>query len=128
MRLVPADDGGPRLRPGLRRKVAEGFADHMQRKVYGTEELLISLTNTLKLHEHAARTAQSPLGRIVELFAKRTDPDNLKIDGMRLHQLFELAGSMPPLEIAVGASYIIDLPSFRDLLSAVECKVNADRP
>ena len=128
MRLIPADDDAPRLDPGLRRTVSEGFADHMQRKVYGTEELLISLTNTLKLHEHAVRTAQSPLGRIVELFGKRTDPDNLKIDGMRLHQLFELAGSTPPLEIAVGASYIIDLPSFRDLLSAAERKVNTDRP
>ena len=122
MRLVPADDDG------LRRTVSEGFADHMQRKVYGTDELLVSLANTLKLHEHAVRTAQSPLGRIVELFGKRTDPDNLKIDGMRLHQLFELAGSTPPLQIAVGTSYIIDLPSFRDLLSAAERNVSLNRP
>ena len=120
MRLVPADESGFRLRPGLRRKVAEGFADHMQRKVYGQDELLISLGNTLKLHEHAVRSAQTPLGRLAELFGKRTDPDNLKVDGMRLHQLFELAQARPPLEIAVGKSYMIDLPSFRDLLSAAE--------
>ena len=70
------------------------------------------------------RTEQTLLGRIVGLFGRRTDPDNLKIDGMRLYQLFELVGSTPPLEIVVGKPYIIDLPSFRALLSEAERKAS----
>ncbi len=109
-------------------KVARGVGDAMQRLTYADDELLISLGNSLKLHELSVRESRSLWGRLIGLFTRRVDPDSIEIDGMRLQQLFVLARSKPPTEINVSKTYALDLTTFRSLLKTATENLNEGTP
>lgn len=109
-------------------KVARGVGDAMQRLTYADDELLVSLGNSLKLHELSVRESRSLWGRLMGLFTRRVDPDSIEIDGMRLQQLFVLARSKPPTEINVSKAYALDLTTFRSLLKTATENLNEGTP
>ena len=117
LRLVRVEDEGPRLRTGLAQTIAKGVADNFRHLVYEDKELFASLSNTLILHEEDVRQASTLLGRFIGLFSAGPNPDHVKVDGMRLRQLLELAQITPPVEIVISGAYEIDLPSLRNALS-----------
>ena len=81
------------------------------------EELMISLTNSLKLREHEIRQhGKRPFGAASSrtMIAPIKDPDKIEIDSMRLQQLFDLTDREPPEEISIGAAYKIDLSGIPD--------------
>ncbi len=85
---------------------------------YADDELLISLGNSLKLHEQSVRQSRSLWGGLRRVFAGRIDPDCIEIDGMRLQQLLAMAGTMPSTDIRVSNIYVLDLAVFRSLLKS----------
>ena len=109
-------------------KVARGVGEAMQRLPYAEDELLVSLGNSLKLHELSVQESRSLWGRLMGLFTRRVDPDNIEIDGMRLQQLFVLAKSKPPREINVSKTYALDLTTFRSLLTTATENLNERAP
>ena len=98
-------------------KVAEGVGALAQRLVYSDEELLVSLSNSLKLREQEIAERDSLKGRLMALFVGKDSGDSIRIDGMRLKQLHDLTGSTPREEINLNASYDINLEYFRVLLN-----------
>jgi len=99
---------------------ARNLGDAFHRTRYTDEALLISLHNSLKLHEHSVRQSQSILGRLMALLGKPlAEPDKIEIDGMRVKQLFELADSTPPILVKINKNYFLDTAEVRSLLDAV---------
>jgi hypothetical protein len=88
-----------------------------QRLVYSDEELLVSLSNSLKLREREIADLGSFTSRLMSLFVGKDAGDSIRIDGMRLKQLHDLAGSRPRAEIDLNGIYSVKLAYFRVLLS-----------
>ncbi len=102
---------------GIAAKIGRGYADLQARVPYADDDLIISLGNMLKLHEHSAKQGQSLLGKLVALFGYSfADPDAIEIDGMRLTQLYSLAEEVPSTEVLIGKSYMLNIRKFRSLL------------
>ena len=91
-----------------------------QRLVYIDEELLVSLTNSLKLRELEISELGSFTSRLMSLFVGNDAGDSIRIDGMRLKQLHDLAGSKPRAEIDLNGIYEVKLAYFRVLLSRAQ--------
>jgi len=97
--------------------MARQFANYSQRVAYSGENLIISISNTLVIHNQNVREAKTLIGRFLGLITKPVDPDNIKMDGTRLLQLFDLAGSTPPIRLVASGEYYVDLVSIVELLS-----------
>jgi len=97
-------------------RVAKGVGALAQRLVYGEEELLVSLSNSLKLREQEIANRDSLTGRLMALFSGKDPGDSIQIDGKRLNQLHDLAGSTPREQINLNAFYDVNLEYFRVLL------------
>ena len=108
-------------------KVARGVGALAQRLVYSDEELLVSLSNSLKLREQEIEGRDSLTGRLMSLFVGQDPGDNIQVDGMRLKQLHDLAGSRSREEIDLNATYDTNLEYFRVLLDNARKKAAARR-
>lgn len=96
-----------------------GFGHWAQRIVYSKEDLLISLSNSLRLREQEIAERRSIKGRVMALFLGEDAGDTIGIDGMRLKQLLELAQGGAPAELVLAGFYEVDLAVFRDRLAEV---------
>ena len=106
-------------------KVARGVGVLAQRLVYSDEELLVSLSNSLKLREQEIAQLGSFTSRLLSLFAGKDAGDSIRIDGMRLKQLHDLAGSRPRAEIDLNRLYDVNLAYFGVLLDEARKAANA---
>lgn len=97
--------------------MARGLASYSQRVDYSGENLIISISNTLAIHKQDVQDTKTLIGRFLGLFSKQIDPGNIKMDGTRLKQLFDLAHSTSPIRLSAVGEYSIDLVSFVGLLS-----------
>ena len=97
----------------------------MQRLPYADDELLVSLANSLSLHEQAIRRSRSLWGRLTAVFAGRVEPDRIEIDGTRLKQLLALAGAEPPAAIDPNKAYAVEIARFRGLLTTANDNLKA---
>lgn len=97
--------------------MTRSLANYSQRIAFSGENLIISISNSLAIHKQDVREAKTLIGRFLGLITKPVDPDNIKIDGTRLMQLFDLAQSAPPAKLFAGGEYNVDLASFVELLS-----------
>ncbi len=97
-------------------KVAQGVGALAQRLVYSDDELLISLSNSLKLREQEIADSNSFTGRLMGLFTTKDTGDGIQVDGMRLKQLHDLTGSKPRKEINLNGLYDVNLAYFQMLL------------
>jgi hypothetical protein len=96
-------------------RFARGLGDLMQRLVYTDDQLVLSVSNSLKLHD---LERQSLMGKLLAMFAPLTGDPDIKIDGMRLQHLYKLAKSTPPVEIAISKTYAMEVKELRLLLEA----------
>ncbi|MFK5980062.1 MAG: hypothetical protein QM488_14370 [Rhizobiaceae bacterium] len=117
MKITPIASKRRNQDSALWQAVGKNFADTSQRMGYSPENLTISISNTLGIHKHDVREAKTSIGRFLGLITKPVDPDSIRMDGTRLMQLFDLAQSTPPLRLAAGGEYNVDLASFVELLS-----------
>ena len=122
MKITPIVKDGPRFTVDVVNKMVTGVADSFQRLVYDEEALLVSLTNTLKSHDHDVQKSQTLIGRIVDIFATPIDPDHIEIDGMRLCQVFDAAEKERPEGVIPGGTYLVDVYSLRQMVSKVQHK------
>jgi hypothetical protein len=104
----------------LATKVAGGVGSLAQRLVYSDEELLISLANSLKLRKQEIAELGSFTSRLMALFVGKDAGNDISIDGMRLKQLQDLAGSKPAAGIDLNGIYDVNLAYFRALLKKAE--------
>ncbi|MBL4890452.1 MAG: hypothetical protein JKX91_01225 [Rhizobiaceae bacterium] len=104
----------------------KSFAETSQRMGYSGENLIISISNTLAIHKRDVREAKTLIGRFLELITKPIDPDNIKLDGTRPMQLFDLAQSKPPIKLSASGGYNVDLLSFVELLSKAKEHLQKD--
>lgn len=110
-------------------KNAHAFGDLMQRLVYTDDQLVVSVSNSLKLHGQMVRQSQSLLGRLIAVFAGQiTDPDVIEIDGMRLQHLYTLSRSEPPEKIAIRKAYAMKVTVVRLLLENSIENMKRDTP
>ncbi|MEM9277168.1 MAG: hypothetical protein AAGA76_01190 [Pseudomonadota bacterium] len=116
MHIVEVSDNRLSASKEIENTFSDNVADQMQRSVYSKNALFNSLDNSLKLHKLEAERAHTIIGRVLSLFSKPLDPEKMMLDGMRLHQCFDLAGETPPLEIHVGKQYQVDLVSLERLV------------
>lgn len=100
-------------------KLDKGVGHMPQRLVYSDEDLLISLSNSLKLREQEIAQRGTFLGRLMALFLGRDAGDTIQIDGMRLMQLLELAEGKAPEGLVLAGFYDVDLAFFRERLAKV---------
>jgi len=100
-----------------------------QRLVYEDDELLISIESLLKLHEHDVRRSQSFFGKLTARFYRSVpDPERILIDGMRLHQLYQLADEKPSSELLISGQYRIGVTRLRLLLQQAAEDVERRKP
>lgn len=97
--------------------MARKFANYSKRVAFSGENLIISISNTLAIHNQNVRDAKTLIGRFIGLFSKSVDPENVKIDGTRLQQLFELTQTEPPIKLSGNLEYHVDLTSLSNMLS-----------
>jgi hypothetical protein len=113
----------------LATKVAQGVGALAERLVYRDDELLVSLSNSLKERELEIAELGSFTSRLMSLFVGKDAGDTIGIDGMRLKQLHDLAGSRPRAEIDLNGIYTVNLAYFRVLLSKARkaAEANAEK-
>ena len=123
--LIERNDDFIEYRRGMR--FAKDLADMYQRLVYTEEELLIPLSNSLRVHQVEIEDEDTLTGRIAAFFGEAMDREMITIDGMRLKQLFELLQEEPPVNIRISQMYRVDVKSLRDMLARTspEC---SDQP
>ena len=107
-------------------EVGRGLGQRVQRLPYADDELLVSLGNSLRLHEQAVRQSRSLWGRLTAVFAGRLDPKRIEIDGTRLKRLLALAGATPPGTIDPDKVYAVEIARFRELLRSVTESLTAE--
>lgn len=100
-------------------KMDQGVGHRAQRLVYSEEDLLISLSNSLRQRDHEIAGRASLKGRLMALFVGKDSGDTIRIDGMRLMQLLDLADGKAPEGIVLAGFYDVDLAFFRALLAKV---------
>ena len=105
-----------------------GVGHLAQRLVYSDEELLISLSNSLRLREREIAERATLKSRLMKLFVGADDGKTIRIDGMRLKQLLELAGGTAPDDLALAGLYEVNLEYFRVLLGRVLPSDGPTRP
>jgi len=98
-------------------RVAKAVGALAQRLVYSDDELLVSLSNSLKLREQEIADRNSFTGRLMALFVGKDAGDSIQVDGMRLNQLHDLTGSKPRSQINLSGLYEVNLAYFEALLS-----------
>ena len=105
-----------------------GVGHLAQSVVYSDEELLVSLSNSLRLREREIAERATLKGRLMKLFVGADDGKTIRIDGMRLKQLLELAGGSAPDDLALAGLYEVNLEYFRVLLGRVLPSDGPTRP
>lgn len=100
-------------------KMDQGVGHMAQRLVYSKEDLLISLSNSLRQREYEIAERGSLKGRLMALFVGKDSGDTIQIDGMRLMQLLELTDGEAPEGLVLAGLYELDLAFFRTLLAKV---------
>ncbi|WP_282605423.1 hypothetical protein [Pelagibius sp. Alg239-R121] len=123
MKITQIVKGDPDFSVDVVNTVVKGVSDNFQRLAYSEEDLMITLSNRIKAHENEVRESKTMLGRFMGLFTNPINPDRMEIDGMRLHQIFELAGQSPSTKIILGASYIVDPYELQQLMIRAEHKI-----
>jgi len=120
---------GPALGDSISWKFSRRAASYAQRMVYSDEELLASLTTSLRFREQEIADRNTFMGHLLAFFVGEDPGDSIAIDGMRLRQLHELAGSKPKHEIDINGTYNVNLANFRILLGRAEkAAASEDRP
>lgn len=104
-------------------KVAQGVGSLVQRLVYTDHELVVSLSNSLKLREQEIEGRGTLAGRLMALFVGRDEGNTIQIDGMRLKQLSELSEAKPHQDILLAGMYIMNLEVFREMLRRARISV-----
>lgn len=83
---------------------------------YSDEELLASLENALKLHALELKQRKNLLGRLLALFQADVAEERISVDGVRLRQLYNLAGVAPSLEANPEENLLLEAEELRRLL------------
>ena len=122
LKITPVVKEGPQFARESVNRMVTGTADTFQRLVYDEQDLLVSLTNTLKSHDHDVQKSRTLIGRIVDIFATPIDPDHIEIDGMRLCQVFDAAEKERPEGVIPGGTYLVDVYSLRHMVSKAQHK------
>jgi len=91
----------------------------MQRLAYADDELIVSLSNSLKMHDYEVKQRKTLWGRFVTLFTTVKDPEWFEVDGTRLLQIFQLADVEPPVKLSASMTYSIETTELRTMLQKV---------
>ncbi|MEM7445638.1 MAG: hypothetical protein AAF414_20115 [Pseudomonadota bacterium] len=95
------------------------YGDHYRDRAFSDGELLVSIENSLRIHDHDHRFHKSLLGRILSPLLGLADPRWIEIDGKRLKHLFALTAEAQADEIAIEHMYVIGVATLRRLLHLV---------
>lgn len=117
MKIVPIAPKRRYADAGRGQAMARNFANYSKRVAFSGENLIISISNTLAIHNQDVREARTLIGKFIGLVSKSVNPENVKIDGTRLQQLFELTQSEPPINLSGNLEYHVDLDSLSNMLS-----------
>lgn len=98
---------------------APEVGNQVRRLAYSRDELIASIGNSIKLHDHEIRESRTLLGRVFAIFAQAKDPDWIEIDGRRLVHLFQLSQTKPSVNLSVSETYYVEVDGLRQLLTAV---------
>ncbi|MDJ0614074.1 MAG: hypothetical protein QNJ29_10385 [Rhizobiaceae bacterium] len=120
MRIIEIEHTSSVLNKGISKTVADGVGDSFQRLKFSGSNLIISVENSIRMHKSEVEGSRTIIGKIIGLFSKGPDPDNIRIDGLRLFQCFEIADEEPPIPIHVGKTYQVDLISLEFMISKVK--------
>lgn len=83
------------------------------------EQLVVSLSNSIKVREHELRWRSSFPGKLLLRF-RRDKPETIVVDGKRLSHLFRLMDVLPSESIDPGANYEVDLAQLRTIVARAE--------
>ncbi len=93
--------------------------DFVQTLTYDSDDLLISISNLLKIHDYEVEQSQGIVGRIVGMLSGKKDPDWQDVDGTRLLQLHQLAKQEPEFELSASQIYSVEVVGLRAMLKKV---------
>ncbi len=96
------------------------LAKYVQRLAYSKDGLIVSLGNSLKLHDHEVARGKTFLGRIMGRITSATDPDWIDIDGTKLLQLYQFTELEPPIELSASQVYCAETAGLRLMLSKLQ--------
>jgi len=113
-------------RPPARIFLLPGLQKYSQRVAYSREALIVSLGNTLKIRDQDLRWRKTWVGKTLCKFERKTDPNAIEIDGMRLAQMLELVGEDLAGKISVSNHYSVDLEWFRSLIDRASNQIKRD--
>ena len=93
--------------------------DIVQTLTYDSDDLLISISNLLKIHDYGVEQSRGIVGQIVGMLSGKKNPDWQDVDGTRLFQLHQLAKQEPEFELSASQIYSVEVAGLRAMLKKV---------
>lgn len=106
------------LKGDLGIRVARSAGEMASRLVYGEQELIVHLGNTLAQHDYDIANTKGFVGAILNWIMPK-DHENVVLDGLVVKQAFEFAGDTPPEDIDINTRYHVPAETVRRLLKAI---------
>ena len=100
-------------------RTARKLGEAVARFPYEYEELMVHVSNKIKLLDVIRDKRSTALGRFLNRFAQE-ESEFIVLDGVVIKQLFDLIGETPPMEVDVRSSYRIPHEDVRSLYKAVK--------
>ncbi len=100
--------------------------DFIQRLKYEDDDLIISLSNTMKFHDYDVAKSKTFVGRMIGKIVGSKDLLWLKVDGARLYQLFKLANVSSEVKIQTSRQYMVHVDDLRIVLQSDLVTTNSD--
>ena len=102
-----------------------GVAERIERRPYTTDELFVSISNTIKQHVATSEAHNGLYWRLIHLFIKKPNPNIIELDGMRLRQLLEFFDAYTPGKIDVGKNYHMKLADLKRIVDKAREAITA---
>ncbi len=128
MKLRPPPPRFPILKRPLDRLTSWRVGREIRELPYTDQELITSLTNSLKSRVLELEQRTTVMGKLLTLFVTPDSPDQIQIDGVRLNHLYRLARVEPGRDVDVNEDHQIGLQAFKELLQRAEKAVGPIAP
>ncbi|MBT4888143.1 MAG: hypothetical protein HON65_01130 [Rhodospirillales bacterium] len=105
-------------------RIAQGVGNAMMRLKFDPTNLLIHISNKLKILDWVIEKEKTFFGRLSNKIMGE-ELECVSLDGIVIKQLYEVVGKNPPMEIDLNASYKINHSTIRDLYDSAEKIINS---
>ncbi len=110
------------LDTNFRLRIARGVGQLMTNLPFEPDQLLVHISNKLKLNDAVFQRKTTFLGKLINRLT-REDPDLIILDGIAARQLFEFADKPPPNDIDINSRYEVHRDIVRMLYNRAQRRI-----